>query len=94
MPLVNVKVIEGVLSAAQKKALITGLTDAVLAVEGENLRQLVWVVIEEVKGGDWAIGGQPLTAADVETVARGSAKPGAPAAAGAAAATTKAPSSA
>lgn len=74
MPLVNVKVIEGVLSDAQKKELIKGVTDAMVAVKGENLRQLISVIIEEVKSGDWAIGGQPLTAADVQAVAAGPVK--------------------
>jgi 4-oxalocrotonate tautomerase len=76
MPLVNVKVIEGVFSADQKKALIKGLTDAVVALEGESLRQLVWVVIEEVKSGEWAIGGHPVTTADVQAIVAGTAKPG------------------
>jgi 4-oxalocrotonate tautomerase len=61
MPLVNMKVIEGVFSASQKTQLIHNLTEAVVAVEGEKMRGVTWVVIEEVKSGDWAIGGQPLT---------------------------------
>jgi 4-oxalocrotonate tautomerase len=76
MPLVNVKVIEGVFSADQKKALIKGLTEAVVAVEGENLRQFVWVVIEEVKSGEWAMGGHPITTAEVQAIVAGQAKPG------------------
>ena len=74
MPFVNVKVIKGVLSAAQKKALIKGLTNAMAAVEGENLRPFVWIVIEEVKSGDWAVGGKPLTAAAVKKIAAGEGK--------------------
>jgi 4-oxalocrotonate tautomerase len=74
MPFANVKVIEGVLSAAQKKELITRITDALVAAEGENLRHLTWVVIEEVKSGDWAIGGQPVTTADVQAIAAGPPK--------------------
>jgi 4-oxalocrotonate tautomerase len=73
MPFVNVKVIKGVFSAAQKKALLKGVTDAVVAV-GEKLRQFTVVVIDEVKSGDWAIGGQPLTAAEVKALAAGRAK--------------------
>jgi 4-oxalocrotonate tautomerase len=71
MPFVNVKVIEGVFSAAQKKELISRLTDAMVAVEGENLRHVTWVVIEEVKSGDLGIGGKPLTTADVQAIAAG-----------------------
>jgi len=71
MPFVNVKVIEGVLSAAEKKEVIRRMTDALAAVKGESFRQAVWVVIEEVKGGAWAIGGKPLTAADVRAMVAG-----------------------
>lgn len=32
-----------------------------IEVEGEGMRHLTWVVIEEVKQGDWAIGGKPVS---------------------------------
>ena len=75
MPLVNVKLIEGVFTAAQKREMVRTLTDAMVAVEGENLRPVTWVVVEEVKSGDWGIGGKPVTAADVRAMAAG-APPG------------------
>jgi 4-oxalocrotonate tautomerase len=53
----------------QKRAMVEKLTDAMVAVEGENLRPVTWVVIEEVQGGDWAIGGKPLAARDVKALA-------------------------
>ena len=65
MPLVNVKLIDGVFTDAQKARIISDLTDAMVRIEGENLRPVTWVVIEEVAGGNWAIGGKPLAAADV-----------------------------
>ncbi len=71
MPLLNVKVIEGVLSAAQKQEMITKLTDTMVSIEGEALRGVTWVVIEEVKSGDWGIGGKPLGASDVKKMAGG-----------------------
>ena len=71
MPLVNMKVIEGVFSPAQKAQLVHNLTEAVVAVEGEALRGVTWVVIEEVKSGDWAIGGQALTSDAVLRMAAG-----------------------
>jgi 4-oxalocrotonate tautomerase len=71
MPLVNVKLIEGVLSDAQKKEMVEKITDAVVSIEGENLRQVTWVVIEEVKSGDWGIGGNTLTTEDVKALAAG-----------------------
>ena len=71
MPLVNMKVIEGVFSPAQKAQLVHNLTEAVVAVEGETLRGVTWVLIEEVKSGDWAIGGQALTSDAVLRMAAG-----------------------
>ena len=71
MPLVNVKLIEGVFTAAQKREMVRTLTDAMVAIEGENLRSVTWVVVEEVKSGDWGIGGTPVTAADVRAMAAG-----------------------
>ncbi len=49
MPLVNVKVLEGVFSAEKKQEIIRRVTNAMVEVEGENLRAVTWVVIEEVK---------------------------------------------
>ena len=71
MPLINVKVIEGVFDAAQKRRIVETLTDAMVAIEGENMRPVTWCVVEEVRSGDWAIGGKPLTTADVKALAAG-----------------------
>jgi 4-oxalocrotonate tautomerase len=71
MPLVNVKVIEGVFSDSQKRELVEKLTDAIVSVEGENMRKVTWVMIEEVKSGDLGIGGKPVTTEDVKALAAG-----------------------
>jgi len=71
MPLINVKLIDGVFTEAQKKQMVTRLTDAMVSIEGENMRHVTWVVIEEVKSGDWALGGKTLTTADVKALAAG-----------------------
>ena len=71
MPLVDIHVIKGVFTPEQKSAMITGVTNAMVAVEGETLRGVTWVKINEIEGGDWAIGGQPLQAADVQKMAAG-----------------------
>ena len=68
MPLVNVKLIEGVFTPEQKREMIQRVTDAMVEIEGENLRPVTWVVVEEVKSGDWGIGGNGLTAADVHAL--------------------------
>ena len=70
MPLITVKLIEDVYTPEQKVTIIEKLTDAMVTIEGENLRQLTFVLIEEVKQGDWGVGGKPLTASDVHRLQR------------------------
>jgi 4-oxalocrotonate tautomerase len=72
MPLVNVKVIEGVFDDVQKHEIIERVTDAMVEIEGEHMRPVTWVVLEEVKSGDWGIGGRAMTTADVKLLAAGS----------------------
>ena len=69
MPLVTIDVIKDVFTPAQKQGMIREVTEAMIRVEGEALRGVTWVKINEINSGDWAIGGQPLTAKDVQTLA-------------------------
>jgi len=71
MPLIQVKVIEGVFTPAQKTEMITKLTDAMVTIEGENMRPVTWVVIEDVRSGEWGIGGNALTTEAVQALAAG-----------------------
>jgi 4-oxalocrotonate tautomerase len=71
MPLINVKLVEGVFSEDQKHDIITRLTDAMVSVEGENMRGVTWCLVEELKSGDWGIGGDPLTTDTVRGLAAG-----------------------
>ena len=71
MPLINVKVIEGVFTKEQKQEMARSLTEAMVKIEGENMRSVTWCVIDEVKSGDWAIGGQSLTTEAVHQLAAG-----------------------
>lgn len=71
MPLVTIDVIKDVFSPAQKEKMIEKVTAAMVEVEGENMRPVTWVRICEFEGGDWAIGGQRLSAADVRAMATG-----------------------
>jgi 4-oxalocrotonate tautomerase len=71
MPLINVKLIEEVFTPEQKREIVERLTDAMVAVEGENMRPVTWVIVEEVRSGDWGIGGKPLTTGDVRALAAG-----------------------
>lgn len=69
MPMCTIDVIKDVFTAAQKRALIEKVTEAMVSVEGEGLRGVTWVRIQEFEQGHWAIGGQPLPAADVKAMA-------------------------
>ncbi len=73
MPMVTIDVIKDVFTPVQKQQLIAKVTEAMVAVEGENMRGVTWVRIKEFEGGDWAIGGKGLHASDVRALAAGKA---------------------
>ena len=68
MPMITVQAIENVFTKEQKQEIIAKITDTMVSIEGENLRELTWVKIEEVKESDWGIGGKTLTAANVHAL--------------------------
>lgn len=65
MRLETIDVPMNAMTPEQKERLIEKVTAVVLEVQGENLRPVTWVQANEFKGGDWAIGGQRLSAYDV-----------------------------
>ncbi|KRS16280.1 tautomerase family protein [Roseovarius indicus] len=69
MPLVDIHVIEGVFTPQQKQDMIEKVTDTMVSIEGEAMRQVTWVRIHDVASGQWAIGGKALTTADVHALA-------------------------
>jgi 4-oxalocrotonate tautomerase len=71
MPLVDIQLIKGVFSPDQKKTMIQKVTDAMVSVEGEAMRPVTWVRVQEIESGEWAIGGNQLTATDVKAMAAG-----------------------
>jgi 4-oxalocrotonate tautomerase len=71
MPLVNIKLIEGVYSQDQKREMIKRVTDIMADLEGEHMRPVTVVIIEEVKSGDWGIGGKAISRADVKAMGKG-----------------------
>lgn len=73
MPLVTIEVIKDVFTPNQKRDLIEKVTNAMVAVEGEAMRPVTWVRVQEIQQGDWGIGGKTLTAADVHALAAGKA---------------------
>ncbi len=68
MPFVEVKVFEDELSKDQTKELIQRITDAVTTVTSEKLRDVTWVIVSEVKSGNWGVGGNALGLDDVRKI--------------------------
>lgn len=71
MPLITVSLIENVFNAEEKAQMITRLTDTMVDIEGEAMRSVTWVKIEEIPEGQWGIGGAALTAAMVHDMQKG-----------------------
>jgi 4-oxalocrotonate tautomerase len=69
MPLVDIQLIEGVFDKAQKQEMIRKVTDAMVSIEGEAMRGVTWVRVQEITSGEWGIGGKGITAADVKAMA-------------------------
>ena len=75
MPYVQVKAIAGVFTPEQKQEILTRITETMVDIEGEAMRPVTWVTIEEVASGEWAIGGKALTTQDVKDL-QASGSPG------------------
>jgi 4-oxalocrotonate tautomerase len=69
MALVTIELVKGVFTPEQKREIIEKVTDAMVSVEGETMRQVTWVRINEVD--HWAVGGVLLTPAAVHAEMRG-----------------------
>jgi 4-oxalocrotonate tautomerase len=68
MPLVDIQLIEGVFSADEKRRMIENVTEAMVQIEGEAVRGVTWVRIQEFASGAWGIAGKGLTTEDVKTL--------------------------
>jgi 4-oxalocrotonate tautomerase len=68
-----VKVIEGGFSPEEKQEMIERLTETMVSIEGEPLREFTHVLVEEIKGGHWGIGGKPMAAEYIKVLARANA---------------------
>lgn len=66
MPIIDVKVMENVLSSEQKQSIAEGITQVFADVVGEAVRPATWVVIQDVASGQWTMGGQPVTTEGVK----------------------------
>jgi 4-oxalocrotonate tautomerase len=70
MALIHVTVVEGVFKMQQKEEIVERLTDAMVAIEGENMRETVWCIVDEIAGEEWGVGGRTLTPDDAQALAR------------------------
>jgi 4-oxalocrotonate tautomerase len=61
MPLVQISIPAGSLSAEKKRLMIEKVTDAVVEAEGLPVRAGTWVHINEVPDGGWGTGGRAWT---------------------------------
>lgn len=66
MPIIDVKVMENVLTPAEKRAIAEGITEVFATTVGEAARPVTWVVIQDVASGQWTMGGNPVTTEGVQ----------------------------
>lgn len=71
MRLIEVHLIVKVFTPEQKQLIIQQLTDAIVSIEGENMRGPTWVKLTEVRSGEWGMGGKPMTTEAVKELAAG-----------------------
>jgi len=71
MPFINVKLIKDVFDDDQKSEMIEKLTETMVGIEGEAMRHVTWVTVEEVDSGAWGIGGNVLTTQAVKDLKAG-----------------------
>jgi 4-oxalocrotonate tautomerase len=73
MPLINIRVPEGSLSQRKKDRMIELVTDAVVEAEGvgDAVRPITWVIIEEVKDGNWGANGRAVRLEDLAKLVGG-----------------------
>jgi 4-oxalocrotonate tautomerase len=74
MPLVNIQVIENVFTPEQTKEMIEKVSEVMISIEGEALRPYTLVKIDEVRDGNWSVGGTIVTASDVRRLQQTKAK--------------------
>jgi ABC-type multidrug transport system ATPase subunit len=51
MPLIDIQLIEGVFTPTQKQQMIEKVTDAMVGIEGEAMRGVTWVRVQEIASG-------------------------------------------
>jgi phenylpyruvate tautomerase PptA (4-oxalocrotonate tautomerase family) len=71
MPVVNVRVMENVLSLEQKNEIAEQFTETLVSVIGEPVRELSWVIVDDIGSGALTIAGKPVTTEAVNEMLAG-----------------------
>ncbi len=71
MPLIRATLVENAITAEQKQELISRITDAVVSVYGETMRPITWVLIDEIRSGQFGVGGHGFTTEEVRAAMAG-----------------------
>jgi 4-oxalocrotonate tautomerase len=71
MPLIRATLVENAITTEQKQELIGRITDAVVAVYGENMRPHTWVLVDEIRSGQFGAGGHGFTTEEIRAVMAG-----------------------
>jgi 4-oxalocrotonate tautomerase len=68
MPLIRATLVENAISPEQKQQLISRITDAVTSVYGEAMRPYTWVLIDEIRSGQFGAGGHGYTTDEIKAL--------------------------
>jgi 4-oxalocrotonate tautomerase len=71
MPVVNVRVMENVLSPEQKQEIAEQFTETLVSVIGEPVRELTWVIVDDIRSGQLSIAAKPVTTEAVKGMLAG-----------------------
>jgi 4-oxalocrotonate tautomerase len=71
MPVVNVRLMEAVVSPAQKQEIAAQFTETLASVIGEPVRELTWVIVDDIRSGQLTIGANPITSEAVKEMLAG-----------------------
>ena len=71
MPVVNVRVMENVLSPEQKQKIAEQFTETLVSVIGEPVRELTWVIVDDIPSGQLSIAAKPVTTEAVKEMLAG-----------------------
>jgi 4-oxalocrotonate tautomerase len=75
MPVVEVKVIEGVFTHEEKRRIVERLSETLIELTGEQMRPVTHTFITETPSGEWAIGSTAKYAEDINAMRHASALP-------------------